>query len=57
MIGKIVKVIVDRKLGSVHPKCKDIIIKVAFQEQFFDVEIIKQNTVLSSVNYKSAPIR
>ena len=24
MIGKIVKVILDRKLGSVHPKYKDI---------------------------------
>ena len=30
MIGKIVKVIVDRKLGSVHPKYKDIIYTVNY---------------------------
>jgi len=30
MIGNIVKVIVDRKLGSVHPKHKDIIYTVNY---------------------------
>ena len=30
MIGKVVKVIVDRPLGSVHPKYKDLIYRVNY---------------------------